>query len=141
VTLYTNSVIGVASALESALDKLKPESKSRKNITINNRRIAKLVKLEKEAEVEIVMEDGEKIVEGFLAHKPVAKLNGDWVEQLGLETTEQGMMKVNFPFNETSVSGVFAAGDCGTMLQSVTASIAMGGAVAAGVAAQLEAED
>jgi thioredoxin reductase len=141
VTLYTNSVIGVASALESALDKLKPESKSRKNITINDERIAKLVKLEKEAEVEIVMEDGEKIVEGFLAHKPVAKLNGDWVEQLGLETTEQGMMKVNFPFNETSVSGVFAAGDCGTMLQSVTASIAMGGAVAAGVAAQLEAED
>lgn len=91
--------------------------------------------------MEVVLEDGERKTEGFLVHKPVGKLNGNWVEQLGLDTTEQGQIKVNFPFNETSVPGVFAVGDCGTMMQAVTSAISMGGAAAAGVAAQLEAED
>ena len=141
VTIYTNGNSATTSTLESAASQLKPESKSSNNITINDKKISKLVKGGKGAEVEVVMENGEKIVEGFLVHKPVGKLNGDWVEQLGLETTEQGTIKVNFPFNETSVPGVFAVGDCGTVMQAVTSAIAMGGAVAAGVAAQLEAED
>jgi gliotoxin/aspirochlorine biosynthesis thioredoxin reductase len=141
VTIYTNGDSATTSSIESAMSQLKPESKSQKNISINAKKIAKLVKLDEGAEVEVIMKDGDKIVEGFLVHKPVGKLNGDWVQQLGLETTEQGTIKVNFPFNETSVPGVFAAGDCGTMMQAVASAISMGGAVAAGVAAQLEVED
>jgi pyruvate/2-oxoglutarate dehydrogenase complex dihydrolipoamide dehydrogenase (E3) component len=99
------------------------------------------VKGPKGAEVEVILEDGEKITEGFLVHKPIGKLNGTWVEQLGLETTPQGQIKVNLPFNETSVKGIFAAGDCGTPMTVVTQAISMGAAVTAGVTAQLEAED
>jgi hypothetical protein len=106
VMIYTNGHSATTSALESATSQLKPESKSGNSITINSKKISKLVKGGKGAEVEVVMEDGGKIVEGFLVHKPVGKLNGVWVEQLGLETTEQGTIKVNFPLHETSVPGV-----------------------------------
>jgi hypothetical protein len=54
----------------------------------------------------VVFENGTVKTEGFIAHKPQDKLNGRWVEQLDLETTVMGDIKVNFPFNETSVSGV-----------------------------------
>ena len=141
VTIYTNGNDATTSALSSTVSSLRPDSKSAKNITINFKKISKLIKGSKGAEVEVLFEDGEKIVEGFLVHKPIGKLNGNWVEQLGLEPTEQGTIKVQFPFNETSVPGVFAVGDCGTVMQAVTQAIAMGGAAAAGVAAQLEAED
>ena len=141
VVIYTNGDAATISSIKEALSQLRPESKSRRNISINEKKITKLVKLPKGAEVEVVLEDGERKTEGFLVHKPVGKLNGNWVEQLGLDTTEQGQIKVNFPFNETSVPGVFAVGDCGTMMQAVTSAISMGGAAAAGVAAQLEAED
>ena len=128
----------------SSIDELaqnKPESKTRKKISVDSRPITKLVKGPKRAEVEINLVGGNKKMEGFIAHKPMGKVNGPFVEQLGLETTEQGDIKVNFPFNETSVSGVFAAGDCSTMMKAVAAAISMGGAAAAGLASQLEAED
>lgn len=141
VTIYTNGDAAVTSSIETALSSLKPSSKSGQNITLNSKKITKLTKLPKGSEVEVVLEDGIGEVQGFLVHKPVGKLNGNWVEQLGLETTEQGTIKVNFPFNETSVLGVFAVGDCGTPMQAVVNAISMGGAAAAGVAAQLEAED
>lgn len=118
-----------------------PESKTRKNLSVDGRRITKLVKGPKGAEVVINLDGGDKKMEGFIAHKPMGKVNGPFVEQLDLETTEQGDIKVNFPFNETSKSGVFAVGDCSTMMKAVTGAISMGGAAAAGVAAQLEAED
>ena len=141
VTIYTNGNYATTSALSSTVSSFRPDSKSAKNITINSKKISKLIKGRKGAEVQVHFEDGEKLTEGFLVHKPLGKLNGPWGEQLELETTDQGLIKVNFPFNETTVAGVFAVGDCATPLQAVTQAIAMGGAAAAGVAAQLEAED
>ena len=141
VVIYTNGDTATTSAISSALSALKPDSKSRRNISINDKKITKFLKGRKGAEVEVVLENGEKKTEGFLAHKPVGRLNGGWVEQLGLETAPPGVIKVNFPFNETSVKGVFAVGDCATPMQAVAPAISMGGAAAAGVAASLEAED
>ena len=141
VVIYTNGNSTATKEVTDALFKLGLESKSRKNISVNGEKIAKFIKGLRGAEVEVVLEGGETKTEGFLVHKPVGKLNGSWVEQLGLETTEQGQIKTNFPFNETSVPGVFAVGDCGTMMQAITVAINMGGMAAAGLAAQLEAED
>jgi thioredoxin reductase len=55
--------------------------------------------------------------------------------------TPQSDITVNPPFNETSVPGVFAVGDCATPMKAVAMGISMGGETAAGVATQLEAED
>lgn len=41
---------------------------------------------------------------------------------------------------ETSVSGVYAVGDCATFMKSVTTAVAMGTIAAAAVAGQLQAE-
>lgn len=119
----------------------KPESKTARCVSVEGRKIAKLVKGETGGQVEVILEDGEKKLEGFLAHKPVGKPNGPWVEQLGLETTPQGDIKVNLPFNETSVPGVFAAGDCSSMVKAASISLSSGGMVAAGIASSLGAED
>jgi thioredoxin reductase len=123
------------------LSKAGAETRSKNNIFVEERKIAKLVKGPKNAEVEVFLADVAQKTEGFIAHKPKGALNGPFVEQLGLETTPQGDFKVNAPFNETSVSGVFAAGDCGTMIKAVPMALSMGGMVGAGVASSLGAED
>lgn len=68
-------------------------------------------------------------------------LNGDWDKKLGLETIPSGQFKVNAPFNETSMQGVFAAGDCALAQAAVTPAMGSAAIVAAGLCAQLEAED
>ncbi len=99
------------------------------------------MKLPNGGEIKVQLEGGEKRIEGFLAHKPKGELNGPFVEQLGLETTPQGDLKVNPPFNECSVPGVFAGGDSATPMKAATQALAQGALIAAGLAAQLEAED
>ncbi|KAG9231922.1 hypothetical protein BJ875DRAFT_468218 [Amylocarpus encephaloides] len=141
VIIYTNGNEDVTKSLREDLSKVKPESKTARCISIDDRRIAKLVKGLNRADVEVVFTDGQTKVEGFITHKPVGKLNGPWVEQLGLETTPQGDIKVSFPLNETSVPGVFAAGDCSVMMKAVTFAISTGGMMGAGVASSIGSED
>lgn len=117
------------------------ETKSRTNIFVEDRKIARLVKGPNKAEVEVLLADGTSKMEGLIAHKPKSVLNGPFVEQLGLETTPQGDFKVNPPFNETSVAGVFAAGDCGTPMKAVGVALSSGGYAAAGVASSMGAEN
>ena len=111
------------------------------NLTIFLPSTVTLVKLPNKADIEVQLEGGEKKVEGFLTHKPQSQQQGPWAEQLGLELTEGGDIKVNPPFNATNVLGVFAGGDCQTMMKAATIALSHGGLLAAGVAAQLEAED
>ncbi|KAH6664520.1 hypothetical protein B0J14DRAFT_552007 [Halenospora varia] len=141
VVIYTNGNPEVTQEIKEALSKLRPQSKTRKNVSIDDRKIAKLIKGSRKAEVEVVLDDGERRLEGFLAHRPKGELNGQWVEQLGLEKTATGDIKVNPPFNETSVPGVFAGGDAGTMIKVATVALSSGGSIAAGVASSLGAED
>lgn len=141
VVIYTHGNESVTKDLEAALSQCKPESKTRKNVTVDSRKITRLVKGAKGGEVEVHLEDGVKILQGFLAHKPKGEVNGPFVKQLGLELTPQGDFKTAPPFNETSVHGVFAGGDSATPMKAVTVALSAGGLLAAGVAAQLEAED
>ena len=141
VTIYTNGNTQTTQAIQEHLSKEKPTSKAARSITIESREIAKFVKGSQKAELEVQFTDGEQKKEGFLAHVPKFELVGNWVDQLGLELTEHGVIKVSFPFQETNVKGVFAGGDAATLLKAVTPSIAMGLAIAGGVSAQLQAED
>lgn len=52
-----------------------------------------------------------------------------------------GEIKVNWPFNETSVSGVFAVGDCANVLKAVIQAVCMGGFAGSGITAQLGQEN
>lgn len=73
-------------------------------------------------------------------HKPKSEVNGPFVEQLGLEIAETGVIKTSPPTYETTVPGVFAAGDCASPIPAVSNALAMGAFVAAGLAMQLGAE-
>ena len=141
VIIYTHGNETVTKDLEAALSQCKAESKTRKNITVDSRKIVRLVKGPEGGEVEVHLEDGKKKLQGFLAHKPKGELNRPLAGQLGLELTLQGDIKTNPPFNETSVQGVFTGGDAASPMKAATLALSSGGLVAAGVAAQLEIED
>ena len=68
---------------------------------------------------------------------PATKLNGPFIEQLGLDVDAQGTIVTSSPFYETSVQGVFAVGDCATPMKSVSQAMAMGSFAAAGVVGKL----
>lgn len=166
ITIYTNGNASATEEIQNALSALKPTSKTAQNVTINSQKILRFVKGAEKADVEVHLEDGSVKVEGFLAHNPKGVVNGPFVEQLGLKLTANGKVVVNAPFNETSVGGVFSVGDASVLMASVTTGIASAGesfcffvfvlpsklvwilangfgvgAVAAGLAAQLGAED
>ena len=135
VTLYTNGNETLVSNLSDALDHPKvPRMK------IDPRRIKKLQKGLNRSEVIIYFEDGTTKVEGFIGHKPKFQLRGLLHEQIGLEITPQGTVKVTPPFNQTSIPGVFACGDMISPMQTVTQALASGSAAGAGAAVQLQAD-
>ena len=72
---------------------------------------------------------------------PSTKPNGPFVEQLGLKTTEAGDIETNQPFFETSEPGVFAVGDCGSMIKVVAIAAYSGAMAAPGIAVQLAYAD
>lgn len=76
----------------------------------------------------------------FKTHHPLIEMNGPFVEQLGLETGPQGEIKVNAPYNETSVHGVFAAGDAASQVRVIPNAIYGGSLAGSGLTAQLQAE-
>ncbi|KAI1123768.1 FAD/NAD(P)-binding domain-containing protein [Nemania abortiva] len=133
VTLYTNGNEALAKELTDTL-KAAPAP-----MTVNSKKITKLVKAPERARIVVELEDGTKITEGFLAHNPLVKLRGNLAEQLGLEMT-MGIIKVNPPFNQTSLKGVFAAGDCAGPMQFVTAALNGGTCAGGGAPLQIQAE-
>ncbi|KAI8623698.1 hypothetical protein F5Y19DRAFT_457633 [Xylariaceae sp. FL1651] len=134
VTLYTNGNKKLADELEAALE-VAPAP-----MVVNGQKITKLVKAPKRSQVTVELEDGTSITEGFIAHKPKTKLRGDLAQQLGLEITPMNTIKVLPPFNQTSVKGVFAAGDCSSPMMTLTQALATGTCVGGGAPLQIQAE-
>ncbi|KAK9784504.1 putative Thioredoxin reductase glit [Seiridium cardinale] len=118
--------------------------KSTKKFTIENH---KIIKFEKDpavpgsAGVLVTLEDGTVNKEGFVAHAPDSKQSSPFAEQLGVELAPQGYVQTVAPFNATNVPGVFAAGDCATLIKAVPTATMMGAMVAAGIAHTLQAEE
>lgn len=110
------------------------------SIKVDSRAVKKLTKDLEGSKVTLHFEDGTSYTEGFLSHKPQFKLKGPFAEQLGLDKTPQGLIKVESPFNQTSVKGCFAAGDASNSFQVVTQAIASGTASGGSALFQLQAE-
>ena len=133
VTIYTNGSEEVAQELENELS-------STSQIQVDSRVINQLVKGPKGAEVIIQFEDGTEVVEGFLGHAPITQVRGPFAQQLSLELTPKGDLKTNPPFLQTSLTGVFAVGDCSSPMKITPNAQMTGSLAAAGVSAQLHAE-
>jgi len=131
VTVLTHGNTTLTSEIQSACDS--------KGLKVDSRKIARFHRVSKDsADVEVEFEDGSKERYGFVAHKPRSKLNGPWAEQLGVALTPGADLQVNPPFNETTVPGVFAAGDCASPFKVVASSMSMGLFAANGAAMQVQ---
>lgn len=95
--------------------------------------------------VTIKFESGEPVTLGFIVHKPVTVNRAQHlIDQVGLETVDAAMgghIKIINPmFNDTSVRGVFAAGDTMVMMKQVAIAMAEGLKAAVGAGMQLGQE-
>jgi thioredoxin reductase len=134
VTLYTNGNENLAKDLRAALDAAPAP------MTVNSKKITNLFKTSERARVTLNFDDGTSITEAFLAHKPKTKLRGNLAQQLRLELSPTKTITVNPPFDQTSVKGVFAAGDCSNLMQTVTAALHSGTCTGGGAPLQIQAE-
>lgn len=115
--------------------------------TLDDRRILRLVNNGPSHTdgVTIHFEKGEPVTLGFIVHKPttVNRAQG-LIEQLGVETVEESMgghvRIVNPMFNETSIRGVFAAGDTMVAMKQVAIAMAEGLKAAVGAGVQIGQE-
>ncbi|KAM0709177.1 hypothetical protein Q7P35_003213 [Cladosporium inversicolor] len=130
IVVYSNGDAVVTEAIRAA-------AKDRR-VTIEPRRIVSLKRKDpNHAEITVRFQDGDTRTETFLVAAPATKLNGPFAAQLGLEVDAQENIVTKPPFYESSVSGVFAVGDCATPIKSVAQAMAMGSFAAAGVVGQL----
>ena len=133
VTVYTNGAEELGQQILAATgDGKKPN--------IDTRLIKRITKGTKDTEVILEFEDGSKKTKAFLVHNPITHTKGPFAEQLGLELSPMGDIKADAPFHQTSVRGVFAAGDCVTPYKVTPGAISSGCNAAVAASSQLQAE-
>lgn len=141
VRLYTNGNTELAGSLTALVN-----ATADCGIVVEGRKIVRLSVEEegrpqgRETSITVVLEDGTEHTESFLVHKPTMKVNGPFAEQLGLKMLPHighDIIHVEAPFNQTSVEGVFAVGDCASPHKVYAQALAMGACAAAGIGAQL----
>ena len=103
---------------------------SRNSITIADAPVEKVA--ETADGLEISFKDGTAIRKKAAYIKGGLVFNNVLAEQLGCELTEKGAVKIN-PFQETSVAGVFAAGDISSENSHQVSIAAAGGHMAGGM--------
>jgi thioredoxin reductase len=131
VTFYTNGIPGdeLAAALASV------------DVAVDSRIIKRLIKGSVNSEVVLELgSENEQKMEGWLVHHPYTTQASPFAEQLALDMTANGDIKVGEIFGNTSVPGVFAAGDCATPIKMFAHSSVMGTFAAAGAIVDLQAE-
>ena len=138
VTIYTNGDDAVQQQIDDAIAAGDPAVPS--HMHTDNRQISRLEKGPKDADVILHFIDGTSVTEGFLGHKPKTQLKGEFVRQLHLELTPGGDVQAPQPFMQTSMRGVFAAGDMAGPLKVANHALFSGAGAAAAVAAQLQAD-
>ncbi|KAJ8069777.1 hypothetical protein OCU04_000193 [Sclerotinia nivalis] len=133
LTFYTNGSTELAKKLETALT-------STPRMSVDSREIKKLVKRHSAAEVNIYFVDGGEKTEAFLGAVPKLKQRAPFAMQLGLEVNPSGDVVAKPPFQQTTVKGVFVAGDCGSAMKFAANALSTGSAVGSGVSAQILAD-
>jgi gliotoxin/aspirochlorine biosynthesis thioredoxin reductase len=109
-----------------------------KPFNIESRKIRRL----SESDTGILVEftDGSSQMEAFIVHNPTSSVQGPFVQQLGIELTQTGDIKADAPFHQTSVRGVFAAGDAITPYKVIPGAISSGCNAAVAASSQILAE-
>lgn len=132
VTLYTHGDEEMATQLDPFADD---------TFKVERRPIERLTPGDDGKSVTVEFVDGSKKEETFLVHSPQTKTQGPFVDQLGLATTPTGDLVVkDATILETSVRGVFAAGDCSTMYKVMNGALSSGCNAAVMASIQLQAE-
>lgn len=106
-------------------------------MSIDNRSITAIRSSENRTGLYLDFSDKDSHRIAFLVHKPDMVLPADLVADLGLETVPGIGIKVSPPFNQTSLEGVFAAGDCCTPMRNIPNALSTGAAAGCGLARQL----
>jgi thioredoxin reductase len=142
ITIFSNGPVKKESPVQDALKLAKAFG-----ATLDERKIVRLVNngASHTDGVTIHFETGDPVTLGFIVHKPATVNRAQHlIEQLGIETVEPAMgghIKIaNTMFNETSVRGVFAAGDTMVMMKQVAIAMAEGLKAAAGAGMQIAQE-
>lgn len=114
---------------------------SNEDWTVEARLIKRLTKAEHDVQaVKVEFEDGTEKEEKFLVSRPLTVPGGQFVQQLGLATTPMGDIQAGAPFHQTSVRGIFAAGDCITPYKVIPGAMSSGCNAAVGASTQIQAE-
>ena len=136
VNIYTNGNPDLLASTQALIHSSK--------ITYDDRKITKFEHRggsdSKPPFVEVYFEDGTSRKEGFLVSHPRVEQRAPFAEQLGLEMTPTGDIKISMPYHETSLNGCVAAGDAATPMKVVIQATQMGGFAASGLVAQLQKE-
>ncbi|KAF1840907.1 FAD/NAD(P)-binding domain-containing protein [Cucurbitaria berberidis CBS 394.84] len=142
ITIYSNGPVSTAEPIQKALKLAKALG-----ATLDERKITRLVNNGPSHTdgVTVHFTDGEPATLGFLVHKPATVNRAqNLIDQLGIETVDVAMgghVKIANPmFNETSVRGVFAAGDTMVMMKQVAVAMSEGLKAAAGAGMQIAME-
>lgn len=142
ITIFSNGPLSKDAAVREAF-----KFAQALGATLDDRRIVRLVNNGPSHTdgVTIYFETGQPVTLGFIVHKPQTVNRAQaLIEQLGVETVEEsqgGHVKIVNPmFNETSVRGVFAAGDTMVAMKQVAIAMAEGLKAAVGAGVQIGQE-
>ncbi|KAL2840895.1 hypothetical protein BJY01DRAFT_257235 [Aspergillus pseudoustus] len=86
-------------------------------------------------------QDGVSLDVGFLMHMPNTIVTNNWVDQLGLELEPPGQYKQKDATMETTVPGVFVAGDHASVAKDIPNAASNATYVASSIALQLTMEE
>ncbi|KAI1323257.1 hypothetical protein F5Y16DRAFT_412782 [Xylariaceae sp. FL0255] len=134
VTVYTSGNEDLASYISATTQNL--NSKFR----IESRQISRVAAAGTGTLV-VELVNGEKKEEKFLAYHTATTVQGPFVAQLGIALTPTGDIQADASaFHQTSVRGVFAAGDCITPYKVIPGATSSGCNATVAVSTQLQAE-
>lgn len=129
MTIYTNGNL----ELYGQLKKLITDGSG---LSVDNREIAKLGQNEKGTAL-VHFKDGSQEEQTFLVHRPSTKIDTKLTDQLGLKLSAMGEIEAAPPFCKTNVTGVYAAGDCASMMKTISHAMMTGSYAACGIAREL----
>lgn len=137
VTVYTNANAALAAEITRSLQNPHVRVDDRQIVNLRAASPSSILVTPTDSSIDIEFSKGQKATESFLVHRPMTELSRGICEQLGLDYEAGGHIKVAPPFCQTNVEGVFAAGDCASMMKIIPNAISMGAYAGAGIAREL----
>ncbi len=137
VTIYTNANAPLAAEISNSLQNPHVRVDDRQIVHLGSALPISILATPTDSYIDVEFSNGQKATESFLVHRPMTELSRTICDQLGLDYEAGGHIKVAPPFCQTNVEGVFAAGDCASMMKIIPNAISMGAYAGAGIAREL----